>query len=150
MHIPRLTVPLFEIVFFAVLILLCRKEKKKYTTSLWCIGYALFRFALEFLRGDDRGATGFLLSPSQFMSILLFVFGILLLLYRLGIGFSGLRAKMAVWQSEADALPISVLAPARGQQSDTDLLRELYELKESGIITEEEYEEKKKEILARM
>ena len=140
----------FEIVFFAVLMLLCRKEKKKYTTALWCIGYAVFRFALEFLRGDDRGATGFLLSPSQLMSILLFVFGILLLLYRLGIGFSGLRAKMAVWQSEADALPISVLAPARGQQSDTDLLRELYELKEKGIITEEEYEAKKKEILARI
>lgn len=139
----------FEIAVFAVLMLLFRK-KKQYTASVWCISYAVFRFLLEFLRGDDRGATGFVLSPSQVMSILLFTFGILLFLYRRGIGFARLRAKLNAWQTEADAIPAAMHAPGAGRMSETDLLRELYALKEAGAITEEEYEEKKKEILSRI
>ena len=137
----------FEIAVFVLILTLLRK-KKQYTTSVWCISYAVFRFILEFLRGDDRGATGFVLSPSQFMSVLLLIFGILLFLYRRGIGFAGLRAKTAAWREAADALPVTALETVR--QSDTDLLRELYALKEAGAIAEEEYEEKKKEILARI
>jgi len=39
---------------------------------LYCILYSTARFCLEFLRGDDRGASPLGLSPSQWISIIVF------------------------------------------------------------------------------
>ncbi len=56
---------------------------KKNRGAWYLIGYNLFRFFLEYLRGDDRGASPFgALSPSQFLSIIMFTTGILLLIFR--------------------------------------------------------------------
>lgn len=69
---------LFECIFllllFAVLLVLFLK------TDVSCLGvyltvYAVFRFVIEFWRGDDRGSLGIPLSPSQFIAIVLFAVG---------------------------------------------------------------------------
>lgn len=68
---------LFEAIFlfilFIVLVLLKKNQFKVYLLS-----YGTFRFLIEFLRGDDRGGLFGTLSPSQVISILLIVAGIVL------------------------------------------------------------------------
>ena len=139
----------FELVLFLVLLLISRRTKK-YNTAIWSISYGIFRFSLEFLRGDDRGSAVFALSPAQVLSILLFIFGVLIILFRRGLVSRRLSAKLEQWRDAADALPITPFDAVIGKRCDVDVLRELYTLKEEGIITEEEYEKKKTEILERM
>ena len=130
----------FEILVFLFMII-GYKIFKHHFLEIYAFAYGVFRFALEFFRGDDRGATGFLLTPSQFMSILLIVAGSLCLLYKKGIVFKKLRAKMdslAVQVSEG-GVPLTL--------KSTRMLRELKQLCDDGVITEEEFNEKKKEIL---
>ena len=56
---------------------------KKNRSAWYIIGYNVFRFFLEYLRGDDRGASPFgALSPSQFLSIVMLIMGICLLIFR--------------------------------------------------------------------
>lgn len=56
---------------------------KKNRAAWYLIGYNVFRFFLEYLRGDDRGASPFgFLSPSQFLSIVMLLMGIALLIWR--------------------------------------------------------------------
>ena len=56
---------------------------KKNRAAWYLIGYNIFRFFLEYLRGDDRGASPFVfLSPSQFLSIVMLLMGIALLIWR--------------------------------------------------------------------
>ena len=156
---PVLPTQLYEAVFELVLFILMMvfyKKLRKYFVETYCFAYGTFRFLLEFLRGDDRGATGFALSPSQIMSIILLVTGVLLVLYRKGVIFRGLAGKCVKWKAAADALPWppapkapfgtqAAMAPA-----PTDTLRELHKLFEDGILSKEEYEKKKEDILKRM
>lgn len=138
----------FELIIFAVLMLLSRRTRK-YNTAIWSIAYAIFRFTLEFFRGDDRGSSALWLSPAQVLSILLFIFGVLALLMRLGYTPRKLAARMAEWQTKADALPITPYA-AVGVREHVERLRALQKMREENLITEEEYENKKKEILERL
>lgn len=56
---------------------------KKNQTERYFITYGVFRFGLEFFRGDDRGASPFgPLSPSQFMSIIMVTCGIICFIIR--------------------------------------------------------------------
>ena len=147
--LPVLPTPIFEAAFelllFALFILL-PKRAKKYSLSLYSICYGSFRFAAEFARGDMRGSVGGFISPSQLLSVLLIIFGVLLLLEQKGIIFKGFHSKRMALQATSDAMPITHLY----ENSDALLLRELHSLLEEGVITEQEYEEKKKEILDRM
>ena len=148
--VPVLPTQLFEAVFelalFALFMLLRRRVKGRFT-ELYAIFYGVFRFFMEFLRGDDRGATGLPISPAQMLSILLIVFGVFIILMRRGVALKGLASRLAAWRERADAMPIPTLdKPTDG----TRLLWELHALKEQGVITEEEFEEKKKEILKRL
>ena len=65
---------LFEAIFLfilsAILFILAIKKKWIHNLALYLFSYGIFRFLLEFLRGDDRG--GFLLglSPSQMFSVI--------------------------------------------------------------------------------
>ena len=71
---------LFEAIFLFLLFALCSilfyKRNFKYNLPLYMIGYGVFRFCIEFIRGDDRGAFILGMSPSQFWSIFLILGGI--------------------------------------------------------------------------
>lgn len=69
---------LIEAVFlFLLFIVLLIIKKHQFITYLF--SYGIFRFILEFFRGDDRGSL-FILSPSQWLSIGLIITGIILLI----------------------------------------------------------------------
>ncbi len=82
---PLMPVQLFEVAFELILFIIMiatYKKSSNHNISIYLIAYGIFRFLLEFLRGDDRGATGIVISPSQMMSILFIVSGIVLILYQ--------------------------------------------------------------------
>ena len=61
---------LFEILLFSVLIFLDKKGKRK-LLSIYMISYSLFRFCIEFLRGDiERGVFGGV-STSQWVAMII-------------------------------------------------------------------------------
>lgn len=74
-HPTQLYECFFELLLFMVMLLLMKKLFNYYL-ALYCVSYSIFRFGLEFLRGDDRGDVGIGLSPSQLMSIILLIIGI--------------------------------------------------------------------------
>ena len=89
MHLPAIgktVIPtqLYESVFlfllFGALTAVFFKTKLN-CLYLYMISYGLFRFLIEFLRGDDRGALIPFLSPSQVWSVLLIVAGVGLLIW---------------------------------------------------------------------
>lgn len=139
----------FEVLLCAALLLLGRKTRR-FHSAVWCISYGAFRFAAELLRGDDRGSVGVRISPAQLLSLLLILFGIALLLLRLGVAPNRLRQRISDWQREADSLPVVTLEEVIGKKSDAALLRELHDLHGQGVISDEEYQRKKAEILERM
>ena len=160
--VPVLPTQLFEAAFafilFAVMLIFYKKLRYN-NVEIYAFAYGIFRFVLEFWRGDDRGATGIALSPSQIMSLILMGYATVLILYRKGIIFGKLHARCEMWRAEADKLPtvslISSVASAvkRSTVSAEDganKIRELHSLMEDGIISVEEFEKKKTEILARM
>lgn len=76
---------LFEAIFLfilaIILIILAFKNDCPYGFPIYLLAYGLWRFIIEFFRGDDRGSFIPFLSPSQFWSILLFIGGIIYLVY---------------------------------------------------------------------
>ena len=84
--IPFLPVPLYEaamnLIIFAILWQFSKKERKPlHLLCLYVIPYAAGRFALEFLRGDAVRGTIFIMSTSQFISILVALACIVALIY---------------------------------------------------------------------
>lgn len=47
----------------------CAQKMKKHQAEFYMISYSLIRFLLEFMRGDNRGNSGFLLSPAQLIAV---------------------------------------------------------------------------------
>ena len=139
---------IFELILFFFM-LATYKKLKKYNISIYFIAYGVFRFLIEFLRGDDRGSVGGLLSPSQWSSILIIIAAIYLILYQRGRVFRGLSEKCHIWREEAAKIPVTVINK-QGKIDNAAMLRELMELKREGVITEEEFRNKKQEILKRM
>ena len=143
---------LFEILLFVAMILLYKKYKN-YNVEIYCFVYGAFRFVLEFFRGDDRGATGMLLSPSQLMCIILWIGATFLILFRNKKVFKKLYAKCESWRVAAAEAPAGGIGskPLFSTQARTmEAIRELYKLMEDGIITEDEFKEKKAELLKRL
>lgn len=83
----------FELLMFIFMIISYRKLKYHFTES-YMIGYGIFRFLVEFLRGDDRGGVGLTISPSQLLCIIFFAVGVLLLLFRKGVIFKKLDERL--------------------------------------------------------
>lgn len=80
-----LPVQLFEAIFeflLFVVIILFNKKNNKYNYEIYGVTYSIYRFIIEYFRGDNRGATGIYFSPSQLMCIILFMTVILVFLYR--------------------------------------------------------------------
>ncbi len=68
----------FLFILFIVLFFFIKKNQLRY----YLISYGVFRFLIEFFRGDDRGNTIFgIISPSQFLSIIMIICGILLFIF---------------------------------------------------------------------
>ncbi len=141
----------FEILLFVAMLLLYRRMKH-YFVELYCFVYGAFRFTMEFFRGDDRGATGTLLTPSQFMCVLLWIGAVLLILFRHGRILKRLNRKCASWRAMAVHTPAGNprLVLTDDPQYTTNAIRELYRLKEEGVLTEQEFEAKKAELLRRI
>ena len=79
---------LYEFIFLfiltAVLIFLVLSDKLKgFNLCIYALSYSVFRFIIEFFRGDPRGAFLGIFSPSQVQSIILFFVGIVLLILRI-------------------------------------------------------------------
>lgn len=122
----------FELSLFLIMLIFYKKLRERFLEA-YCFGYGVFRFLAEFLRGDNRGATGIVLSPSQVMSIVLFLIGVLLVLYRKGFIFKKLSAKMQAYREETDIYGINV-------RTDIDLaLKRMKALQKYGVISHEEY-----------
>ena len=78
---PVYPTQLFEAVFLFIMFGICSylvlKKDFKHNLGLYLISYGVFRFLIEFLRGDDRGQIfGGLISPSQFWSIIMIIAGV--------------------------------------------------------------------------
>lgn len=137
---------LFEIVLFVVLIVF-RKKLKNYNVVIYLVFYSIFRFILEFWRGDNRGATGLYISPSQLMSILLLIAGVLMFLFQRKLIFKNLYNKCLKWQEMVlNGLYNDVSLSLERKQIYKEI-EMLYELKTTGAITLEEYNEKKQKLL---
>ena len=70
---------IFLFILFGILFLLAYKYKFKYTFSVYLASYGIFRFLIEFIRGDDRGAYLLSLSPSQCFSICAIIISVILI-----------------------------------------------------------------------
>ena len=134
----------FDFLLFIVMMILYKKAKKHFL-EIYAFSYGTFRFLLEFIRGDDRGATGMTLSPSQIMSLILIIGGILVLIYNKRVILKKLHAKMDEYIQKRE----STFEEDINNQT-IKLIKELKELEEQNIITKDEFETKKKELLTRL
>lgn len=76
--IPRIPTQLIEaiflfVLFIVLLILLLKRRDSKYLAVIYMFAYSIFRFVLEFWRGDDARGLFAALSPSQIQSIIMFL-----------------------------------------------------------------------------
>lgn len=150
--LPVLPTQLFEAVFELALFLVMvifYKKCRKHNIEIYFIAYGLFRFLLEFLRGDNRGSTGFFLTPAQLLCIIMWIEAGLLILFKKRIIFHTLYRKCEVWQAEVkvEAKRKRKEFGAKAKLAAMDALRELKTLYDDGILTEAEYEEKKTELM---
>ena len=77
-------------------------SEAKDTSTCVCVG--VFRFFIEYLRGDDRGQLLGFISPSQFWSLLMVVIGVVL--------YFALRA----FYKKEDAQPIDVAEKVEAEE----------------------------------
>ncbi len=133
----------FEFLLFAVMMIFYKKLHKHFLET-YLFGYGTFRFILEFFRGDNRGATGIGLSPSQLISFIMIVAGILLILYYKRIIFKSLYDKMAEYRKQAEKYGVRL----HGDVSAT--LHDLKGLQKDGLLTEEEYKVYEKTLKERL
>lgn len=75
-HPTQLYEATFLLVLFAVLSWLYLRHGCVHNMSIYLICYGIWRFCLEFLRGDHRGELVSGISPSQFWSICMVVLGV--------------------------------------------------------------------------
>lgn len=73
---------IFLFILSAILFYMAFKKNFRYNLATYFASYGLFRFLIEFLRGDHRGSLIPGISPSQFWAILFVVAGIGLFLYQ--------------------------------------------------------------------
>lgn len=141
----------FELVLFIVMIVFYKKTKK-HNVEIYAFAYGLFRFLMEFLRGDNRGTTGFFLTPAQLLCVLMWIAAVFLILFKKQKVFKKLYKKCEVWQAEIklEAIRKRKEYGAKASLNAMEALRELKRLLDEGIIDESEYEEKRAKIMKSM
>ena len=79
----QLVEALFNFILFLILFKFLQTEKfKGYLLNIYLIFYPIFRFVIEFFRGDEYRGFIFGLSTSQIISIILLIFSICNVIYR--------------------------------------------------------------------
>lgn len=79
-HPTQLYEAAFLFIIFGITYILANKKKSLYNVTIYLCSYGIFRFFIEYIRGDFRGQLLGNISPSQFWSIILFILGILSIL----------------------------------------------------------------------
>lgn len=74
---------IFMLMMAVILFALAYRKNFPYGMVIYMMGYGVWRFFIEYFRGDYRGSFIPGLTPSQFWSILLFIGGIVYLLFEL-------------------------------------------------------------------
>jgi len=87
-NIPLLAIPLIEAGFLLVLSatligIYLKYNRTGITTSIYFMAYPLGRFILEFFRGDALRGRYWMFTTSQYIAIIFFIIGVLLLFVRL-------------------------------------------------------------------
>lgn len=81
--VPVHPTQLYEAAFLLALFIILFKFCKRNAFPLYLMFYGVGRFAIECLRGDDRGSVGVIeLSPAQLISLLLIIIGGIILVVR--------------------------------------------------------------------
>ena len=80
-HPTQLYEAAFLFIIFGVMLFLLLKFDFKYNMTVYLISYGIFRFCIEFLRGDHRGELVTGISPSQFWSIGMVLIGVGLIFF---------------------------------------------------------------------
>ena len=76
-HPTQLYEAAFLFILFAVCSYLLLKKNFKHNMSVYLVGYGIFRFLIEYVRGDERGELFLkIFSPSQIWSILMIALGV--------------------------------------------------------------------------
>ena len=76
-HLPtQLYEACFLFIIFGVMSYLLLKKDFKYNMPVYLISYGIWRFLIEFIRGDERGSFIGNISPSQFWSIIMVLIGV--------------------------------------------------------------------------
>lgn len=75
-HPTQLYEAAFLFLLFALFAVLYFKFKFRETLPVYLVAYGIFRFLIEYIRDDDRGAFVAGMSPSQFWSVVMVVVGI--------------------------------------------------------------------------
>ncbi len=80
---PRLPTQLIEALFLIMLgiillVLILKLDKLDFAAVIYLYSYSIFRFLIEFVRDDPRGAFILGLSPSQIISIIMFIGAVIL------------------------------------------------------------------------
>lgn len=138
----------FEFLLFIVLTIFYKKTKTK-NLEIYLIIYSIFRFAIEFLRGDDRGELLFIISPTQFLCIVCIIAAVLIILFKRKLIFNNLYSQCLIWQEEAKHVKHKDLKIFMGERNFSKI-EKLHELYKKGVISEEEYKQKKEELLNRI
>ncbi len=82
-HLPTQLIEMaFLFILGGILVFLAFKHVTNYTAIIYLFAYSIFRFVIEFFRGDERGQLAGL-SPSQYWCIILFLLaGLLIYFYQ--------------------------------------------------------------------
>ena len=75
-HPTQLYETAFLFITFAILTFIAFKYTGKYNMGAYLIAYGIWRFVIEFVRGDDRGEFVKGISPSQFWAIIMVLLGV--------------------------------------------------------------------------
>lgn len=141
--LPVLPTQLFEAIFDVLLVIVMISMYRRFKgifIETFCFSYGTFRFFLELLRGDSRGSTGMFLTPSQLMSIILIIYGVLVILYKKGKIFKKLSEKMKYYVEHRDD-------NTESSASVEEKLTKLKVMLDQKLISEEEYQEYKKKLM---
>ncbi|MCQ2430610.1 MAG: prolipoprotein diacylglyceryl transferase [Clostridia bacterium] len=117
-HPTQLYEAFFLLVMFGVTSFLLLKYRFRHNMSVYLIGYGIFRFLIEFIRGDHRGELVAGLTPSQFWSLLMVIGGVVLyfVLKRMFARYDGMALNDAESMADKAAKELSEEA----QEPDAD------------------------------